>query len=174
MNVGDVHDQPASPSRVFDFPKTVSRSGLYPKHISPLNRTHNLWSAGRTQPGPRDSSISPINAQDDINVLHKLWMTLHRPTQLSTSCDTMSSTNTLRSGIRYVFGYVIHSVLDPKNDERFIMIPDSDSRDATGQVPVKTQLDQIYKVRSSYPVNDTYCITCSGPSPITNMMMSTR
>jgi len=57
----------------------------------------------------------------------------------------MSSDNTLPSRI-----YVIHSVLDCKNDERLVMISDSDSRDATGQVPVKTQRDRIYKVCSFY------------------------
>jgi hypothetical protein len=54
----------------------------------------------------------------------------------------MSSDDTLRSGTN-----VIHSVLDTKNDERLIVIPDTDSRDATGQVPVKTQLGGIYSAR---------------------------
>ena len=87
----------------------------------------------------------------------------------------MSSDNTLRSGI-----YVIHNVLDLKNDERLVMIPDRhvDSYDRiviSGQIPVKTRRDQIYKVLSiHHSVNDTYWITCSGPSPITNVTIITR
>lgn len=54
--------------------------------------------------------------------------------------NTMSSDNTLPSGT-----YVIHSVEDPQNDERLIMIADPDR----SGYPVKTEKDKMFKVRLS-------------------------